>query len=109
MSTPEPDDFEVSRKDVIRHAISLTMAADLLNSASAFLRSEDGSEEEAITSKSLNDRVDGIVGIGVEACAEVMMTLTMLILNTIEPDAAQEWFTDQADHVDSLLRKAAGG
>lgn len=95
----------VTRADIEEQAVTITAAAELLNSASEYLSAESGTPEEALAERRLDALAQRIASSD-KMAGTVLLALASLVVSVAEADAVQEWFTYQGARITEALNDA---
>ena len=99
------NDFEaMDRSDLLIHASVIGRAAELINVASAYLNSPDGSGEEEIAEAALVSTIGEIEKMSGGAMQNFIMALASVIVASCDGDEVQAWFDNQSDHIKAALK-----
>lgn len=95
----------VSIPDVYEHARNLSLAANMITLAGAYLTSDEGTEAEARAEEEWSSLLDNVLASGPELAGGLILALASVITQTGDQERVQAWFDEQAEHVKQALSR----
>lgn len=93
----------VGREEVLAHAMSTQVMAQILNLCASYMGSPEGSGEEEVAEQKLSDAIEVVAKHNPVLIGNVILAMASMIIELCEPDDVQKWFDFQQAQITEAL------